>query len=146
MLFRSEHIYKYEVSSFSSCDLNKHELEDAEEFQNRTTLTGNYCWKLRCCLLHNGTLDIDEIWSDKDKKEFVDFKFTVSKGTQCGYGGSASIATCPYKTEKKIDIELDLVIFCKKIINIFKNEYLVDDKFIKETENKSLKFFDLRIV
>lgn len=100
---------------------------------------------MRCGLLHNEALDIDDIWSDKNNQEFVDFKFMVSKGTQCGYGGSASVSTYSYRTDKKIEIEMDLVMFCNKILAIFKNKYLVDDNFIKDTENKLLKFIDLRI-
>lgn len=100
---------------------------------------------MRCGLLHNGALDIDDIWSDKNNQEFVDFKFMVSKGTQYGYGGSASVSTYSYRTDKKIEIEMDLVMFCNKILAIFKNKYLVDDNFIKDTENKLLKFIDLRI-
>jgi hypothetical protein len=140
-----EYIYKYELSDFSSCDVDKHILEQAENFQKRSTLTGFNCWKLRCGLLHNGELDIDDIWSDKNNQEFVDFKFTVSQGTQCGYGGSVSVSTYSYRTDKKIEIEMDLVMFCNKILAIFKNVYLTNDDFIKKTEDKSLKFFDLRI-
>lgn len=140
-----EYIYKYELCDFSDSNLNEHELKYAKEFQKKTTLTGEYCWKLRCGLLHNGFLDIDDIWSDKNNQEFVDFKFTVSKGTQYGYGGGVSIYTCSYNKDKKIEIELDLVTFCKKILAVFKNKYLPNDDFIKKTEVKSLKFFDFRI-
>ena len=132
-----EYIYKYELCDFSNSYL--------KELQKKTTLTGEYCWKLRCGLLHNGSLDIDDIWSGKNIQDFVDFKFTVSKGTQYGHGGSASISTYSYKAEKEITIELDLVTFCKKILAIFKNVYLTNDVFLKETAEKCLKFFDLRI-
>lgn len=90
-------------------------------------------------------MDIDDIWSDKNNQEFIDFKFTVSRDTQYGHGGSASISTYSYNTKKEVEIELDLVTFCKKILAIFKNTYLINDDFIKKTEDKSLKFFDLRI-
>lgn len=138
-----ECIYKYELCDFSKSNLDEQQLKCAKEFQKMTTLTGEYCWKLRCGLLHNGTLDIDDIWSDKNNQEFVDFKFTVSK--EYGHGGSASISNYSYNTKKEVEIELDLVTFCKKILAIFKNVYLTNDDFIKKTEDKSLKFFDLRI-
>lgn len=141
----NEYFYKYELCDFSDSNLDEQHLKYLEEFQKKTTLTGEHCWKLRCGLLHSGFLDIDDIWSDKNNQEFVDFKFTVSKGTQYGHGGSAAISTCSYNTKKEVKIELDLVTFCKKILAIFKNVYLTNDDFIKKTEDKSLKFFDLRI-
>ncbi len=140
----NEYVYKYELVDFSNTNLDTNQLEEAKYFQDKTTLTGEYCWKLRCGLLHNGILDIDDSWSDKNNQEFVDFKFTVSTGTQYGHAGSASISTCSYNTEKRIEIELDLATFCKKILAIFKNKYLADETFLKDTENKLLKFVDLR--
>lgn len=140
-----EYVYKYELVDLESGHLDEQQLNKAKYFQDKATLTGEYCWKLRCGLLHNATLDIDDIWSDQNNQEFVDFKFTVSKGTQYGHSGSASISNYSYKAEKEIEVELDLVTFCKKILAIFKNKYLTDDNFLKETENKSIKFFDLRI-
>lgn len=141
-----EYIYKYELCDFSKSNLDGQQLKCAKEFQKRTTLTGKYCWKLRCGLLHNGTLDIDDIWSDKNNQEFVDFKFTVSKGTQHGHGGSATIFSNSYNIKKEVEIELDLVTFCKKILAVFKNKYLKNDDFIKKAQDKSLKFFDFRMV
>ena len=141
----NEYVYKYELVDLSKFNLNEQQFREAKYFQDKTTLTGEYCWKLRCDLLHNGSLDIYDIWSDNENQEFVDFKFTVSKGSQFGIGGGASISSYSYKTEKQIEIELDLVTFCKKILAIFKITYLIDDIFLKETEDKTLKFFDLRI-
>ena len=140
----NEYVYKYELVDFSKTNLDTKQLEEAKEFQDKTTLTGKYCWKLRCGLLHNGTLDIDDIWCNKNNQEIVDFKFTVSKGTKYGHAGSVCISTNSCNTKKRIEIELDLVTFCKKILTIFENNYLIDDNFIKKTENESLKFFDLR--
>ena len=91
-------------------------------------------------------MDIDDIWSDKNNQEFVDFKFTVSKGTQHGHGGSATIFSNSYNIKKEVEIELDLVTFCKKILAVFKNKYLKNDDFIKKAQDKSLKFFDFRMV
>lgn len=90
-------------------------------------------------------MDIDNIWNDNENQELVDFKFVVSNGSYCGFGGGASINTNSYDVAKKIEIEIDLVTFCKKILTVFRNTYLKNDDFLKETENKLLKFFDLRI-
>lgn len=133
-----ENIRKYEIPDYEKCPLEKEIIEKYKELDEKSAITGLHCWRLRCRLLHNVSLDIDDIMSDD--KYNVSFEFIVSEESPNGYGGSCRMD----ETSNHIFIRLNLVTFCKKILAVFKNKYLSDDAFIKSTDNKQLNFIEIK--
>lgn len=133
-----ENVRKYELPDMEQVDLSIDERKQYEDYYEKTTLKGKHCWKLRCELLHNIYLDIDdEMSADKD---IVNFKFIVPEETESIWGGSTTIASTNFNNINAITIELNISIFCKKIIEIFRNTYLTNQKFIDSTELHKLNY------
>lgn len=113
---------------------------DIDPLTGMGLLDGRSCWKLRCELLHNGSIDLDDFMSVDDKH--ITFKLTSSqysdlKGT---IGGCSGVKYSEDKTNR--DIELDIVNLCGKILAVLRYSYLTDDNFIKATENKALNYIE----
>lgn len=103
-------------------------------------IDGRSCWKLRCGFLHSGSVDIDDVISDGEKCvtfKLISSKYSDLKGTIGGY------SYISYSEDKKNqEIELDVVNFCGKILAVLRESYLNDKRFINETENKILNYFE----
>lgn len=105
-------------------------------------LDGKSCWKLRCEFLHSGSIDLDDFVSIDGKH--ITFKLISSEFSNLEWtiGGWSSIMLSDDKQE--CAIELDIVNFCGKILEVLKHSYLTDDGFINETDNKALNYIEYK--
>lgn len=131
-----------EIPIINSKNLSKQELLIQKEFLEKSAITGELVWRLRCGLLHNGVLDLDKQWSDE--KNTVKFKFTVSKESKTNFAGGASKSISDFNgSHANYDIQLDLITFCRKILAVFKNCYLNKKDFLEYTERDALNFIEI---
>lgn len=103
-------------------------------------IDGKTCWKLRCEFLHMGSIDLDDFLSADGKHitfKLVSSEYSNSKWT---IGGCSSIMYS--KDEREQDIELDVVSFCSKILEVLKHSYLTDKRFMNETNNQALNYIE----
>lgn len=114
---------------------------DADPRTGITLLDGKACWKLRCQFLHSGSIDLDGFMSNDD--QHIEFNLIASETSAiyCGIiGGCSSIQ---YDEDmKNLQIELDIVNFCGKILEVVKNSYLTDDEFVKKTDRQVLSYIE----
>lgn len=104
-------------------------------------IDGKSCWKLRCEFLHSGSIDLDNFMSEKDEKH-ITFKLTSSQYSDLKYGIGGCSGIRYSEDKNNLDIELDIVNLCGKILAVLKHSYLTDDNFIKVTENKALNYIE----
>ncbi|MDB2016009.1 hypothetical protein [[Clostridium] symbiosum] len=127
-------ILGYEFPDYISTNMSIEEISKHYELLEKTTITGWQCWKLRCALLHEGNINISELFSKNDPR--INFKFRISD-SYCGV--SESICTLDINDNvTNITVHEDLVTFCHKILAVFKNSYMNDKNFLLETEKKNI--------
>lgn len=104
-------------------------------------LDGKNCWKLRCQFLHSGSIDLDHFMSGDDRHIEFSLVAMETSALNCGIiGGCSSIEYD--KDMKNLRIELDVVNFCGKILEVIKYSYLMDQNFIAQTDGQALNYIE----
>jgi len=116
----------------------KYEIDPESEGR---VMTGRECWRLRCGLFHDVKIDMDNLMSSE--KEEVRFEFIASTDSNNEYlmGGASMISTQSGQDGKMYHcIQLDIVNFCKKIIEVFRHTYLKNDEIKAKLDQNKVSF------
>lgn len=131
-----EYIRKYEIPV--NCNDRQREITETG------TIDGRRCWELRCGFLHAGEINIDKEMSDRQEDIDVKFRFIVSETTNKNiFGGCSTIICDGMDNKRQICIDLDIVNFCRKILEVFKGQYLSDKNVTHEIDIGELNFFEI---
>lgn len=131
-----ENIRAYEIPTFPETDFLTREIGEQHNVLNQVEPKGRDIWKLRCGLFHDGSIDLDDLMSDKKE---IKIRFVLSAHPNSGIRGGGMVY---YQEAKIVDIDLDVATFCKKILSVLEYTYLNDNRFIKWQNEKKLNFIN----